>query len=161
MTRLSDFLETGVVVPDNLFSAEDWKSAHAKMVIYYDSISCTPCAISHLWEWNEIVKTSEQSDGKFATQFIFFPQIEYRDSLVQPVKKLPLDWPIVFDSLGEFRKQNISFPIDSRFHTFLLDKNGKVVLVGDPVNNPKLWELYKTTITQLIENDDVMPIAEK
>lgn len=35
--------------------------------------------------------------------------------------------------------------------------NGKVVLVGDPVSNPPLWELYKTTITQLIENGGTMP----
>jgi hypothetical protein len=43
----------------------------------------------------------------------------------------------------------------------LLDKNGKVVLVGDPVNNPALWEFCKTTITTLIENDGTMPEVEK
>jgi hypothetical protein len=33
-----------------------------------------------------------------------------------------------------------------------LDKNGKVAVVGDPLNNPGLWELYKTTITELVKN---------
>jgi hypothetical protein len=33
-----------------------------------------------------------------------------------------------------------------------LDKNNRVVLIGAPTYNSKLWELYKTTITKLIEN---------
>jgi hypothetical protein len=30
--------------------------------------------------------------------------------------------------------------------------------VGDPENNPRLWDLYKTTIARLIENNGTMPL---
>jgi hypothetical protein len=52
-----------------------------------------------------------------------------------------------------FVKFNPYIPTDPRLHTFLLDRDGKVVLVGDPANNHELWELYKTTITELVENN--------
>lgn len=29
------------------------------------------------------------------------------------------------------------------YRTFLLDKNNKIQLVGSPVNNSKMWQLYK------------------
>jgi hypothetical protein len=36
-------------------------------------------------------------------------------------------------------------------HTFLLDENNKVVLVGSPIRNEMLWELYKELIQSQIE----------
>jgi hypothetical protein len=52
-----------------------------------------------------------------------------------------------------FPRANPHIPTDERLHTFLLDRDGKVVLVGDPANNSELWELYKKTITELVENN--------
>ena len=34
------------------------------------------------------------------------------------------------------------FPADPTFQTFLLDKNNRVLAVGNPVHNPKVKELY-------------------
>ena len=34
-------------------------------------------------------------------------------------------------------------------NTFLVDKNKKIVLVGNPVHNDKLWNLYKKAILRL------------
>ena len=41
----------------------------------------------------------------------------------------------------------------TRFNTFLLDKENRVVLVGSPANNDKLWELYKQQIRKLMDKD--------
>jgi len=38
-----------------------------------------------------------------------------------------------------------------------LDKDNRVVLVGNPLHNPPLWELYKRTIQKMIDNDGVFP----
>ena len=50
------------------------------------------------------------------------------------------------DSLNRFPKQD-------RYKTFLLDKENRVVLVGSPANNDKLWELYKQQIRKLMDKD--------
>lgn len=34
-------------------------------------------------------------------------------------------------------------------NTFLMDKNKKIVLVGNPVYNAELWNLYKKAILQI------------
>lgn len=49
---------------------------------------------------------------------------------------------------------------DKIFHTFLLDRENRVVLVGSPIGNPRMWELYKTTIARLVENGGVLPGGE-
>ncbi len=48
-------------------------------------------------------------------------------------------------------------PSDYRFHTFLLDKDNRVVLVGSPIGNPKMWELYKSTIARLAAHGGTLP----
>ena len=39
------------------------------------------------------------------------------------------------------------FPIETIFQTFLLDKNNRVVAIGNPIHNPKIKELYLNIIT--------------
>ncbi|WP_256620806.1 hypothetical protein [Rikenella microfusus] len=39
----------------------------------------------------------------------------------------------------------------------MLDKDNRVVLVGSPIGNPKMWELYKSTIDRLVENGGILP----
>jgi hypothetical protein len=93
--------------------------------------------------------------------FIFSPPMAKIDEVFQALRHSVLDFPVFIDEKQAFLKANPHIPADNRFHTFLIDKNGKVVLVGDPVNNPQLWELYKTTITTLIANGGVMPVVEE
>ena len=54
--------------------------------------------------------------------------------------------PICFDEKDELNALN-RFPSDMTFQTFLLDKDNKVVSVGNPVHNPKVKDLYLKHIT--------------
>jgi hypothetical protein len=83
------------------------------------------------------------------------------DEVLRTLEMVQFDYPVFIDEHGAFPAANPHIPADSRFHTFLLDKNGKVVVVGDPVNNPDLWELYKKTIAELIANGGTLPITEQ
>lgn len=62
----------------------------------------------------------------------------------------------ILDSTGQFMADN-RIPTDRRFHTFLLDKENRVVLVGSPIGNPKMWELYKSTIARLAAHGGTLP----
>jgi hypothetical protein len=111
-------------------------------------------------EYSGILNFYEEAGEGFAPIFLFSPpRAKIRETL-WAIDMAQLNYPVFIDEWGAFPTANPHIPTDSRFHTFLLDKNGKVVLVGDPVNNPPLWELYKSTITTLIKNDGVMPPAE-
>jgi len=56
-----------------------------------------------------------------------------------------------------FPAANPGIPTDIRFHVFLLDKNNRVTLIGSPLHNESLWNLYKQTIDTLLANGGVMP----
>lgn len=55
------------------------------------------------------------------------------------------NYPICIDTLDIFNKVNHLLSIPS-FQTFLLDKDNKIVAIGNPVYNPKIKELYMNII---------------
>jgi hypothetical protein len=113
-----------------------------------------------MFEYAEIIDFRKETEG-FLPLFVFSPPCAKIDEVIRTLDVWEFDYPLLLDGSGAFSAANPHIPTDNRFHTFLIDKNGKVVLVGDPVNNPALWELYKTTITTLIENGGTMPEVEK
>ena len=50
--------------------------------------------------------------------------------------------PVCIDETDRLNQLN-KFPAGGKFHTFLLDRDNKVVLVGSPVNNENIAELYR------------------
>ena len=63
---------------------------------------------------------------------------------------------VYVDDRQYFITNNPTIPEDAMFHTFLLDRENRIVLVGNPVHNEKLWELYKNTINQLIKDGGLL-----
>lgn len=53
---------------------------------------------------------------------------------------------IYLDTAYVFRKKNPSIPNDRKYHSFLLDKNGKICFVGSPVDNEKIKAIYGKAI---------------
>lgn len=54
--------------------------------------------------------------------------------------------PVYIDTLGIFQKNNPHLPKNPRLHTFLLDANNHVILVGNPLYNTKIKEMYDRVI---------------
>ena len=46
------------------------------------------------------------------------------------------------------------FPENETYQCFLLDSINKVMAVGNPIRNPKVWDLYKQIITGISNNHD-------
>ena len=57
-------------------------------------------------------------------------------------KNVKFNYPILLDTLGEFEKLNPHLPKNHLLHTFLLDENNRVVLVGNPLRNKKIEEMF-------------------
>jgi hypothetical protein len=138
----------------------DISDKFARFIVYVDSLECSSCRVGRMDEYNEIIDYQDSVGVQYMPIFIFSPPERIVEDLLYQIRISYFDYPILLDENGLFPAANPHIPADSRFHTFLIDKNGRVVLVGDPVNNPQLWELYKTTITTLIENDGVMPESD-
>lgn len=129
----------------------------AKMIVYFDAETCASCALSRIWEWDEVSHITQTSCGKYQTLFIFTPNPKDLQSVKQVFKGMHMENKLVYlDEQNDFITSNPTIPKDAMFHTFLLDRDNKIVLVGNPVYNEKLWGLYKNTISQLIENEGTL-----
>lgn len=60
--------------------------------------------------------------------------------------KNDFQYPVFIDEMGSFDALN-HFPANMTFQTFLLDKDNKVVVIGNPIHNPMVKELYLEKLT--------------
>lgn len=115
-----------------------------KVLIYVDSIGCTSCKLQ-LHKWKELIEyTDSVTQNKVPFLFFFHPkdakEIRYL------LKRDDFDRPICIDLDDRLNKLN-KFPTDMTFQTFLLDKNNKVAVLGNPVHNTAVKDLYLKQIT--------------
>ena len=128
-----------------------------KMVVYFDAETCASCALSRIWEWDEVSHITQASNGQYQTLFIFTPKQNDLQTVKRVFQGMHMENKLVYvDGRQEFITNNPTIPEDAMFHTFLLDRKNRIVLVGNPVRNEKLWDLYKSTIDQLIRNEGAL-----
>lgn len=126
----------------------NFRNADYKVVSYVDSVGCLSCKLQ-LDKWKDIIHRID-SVADVRVPFVFFFSPEKQRDVVYATKSGGFDHPIVLDLKNEFNALN-HFPGDFNFQTMLLDKGNKVVAIGNPVQNPKILELYQSIITG---NDD-------
>lgn len=110
-----------------------------KVLVYVDSSGCVDCKLQ-LQKWQELIKyTNSISNGEIPFLFFFFPK-DYKE-LCQFFKRDLFDMPVCIDFKGELNKLN-KFPPFPQFHTLLLDKDNKVLVIGNPVSSTEIRSLY-------------------
>ena len=152
---MTDFVESEIVIPNDL---ECIYRRHAdkikldtleqlKLIVYYDSLDCSSCRISHL---SDIYPLYEMADtSNFSVLTIFSPREEDLAEVRNLIQILNPPIHIYIDSDGSFSKLNESIPSDTRFHTFLIDANNKPVFVGNPLSDSNLKGLFKKVLYNL------------
>ena len=107
-----------------------------KILTYVDSIGCVSCKLQ-LNRWKELMADTKMDDVKY---LFFFASKKERD-VMGILKAYGFTYPVCIDESGNLNSLN-HFPSDERFQTFLLDKDNRVLAVGNPIHNPKIKELY-------------------
>ena len=149
---VSEWQGKQIVFPENsiftryLTDTTDYQipQSEYKVLIYVDSIGCTSCKLQ-LHKWKELIEyTNSVTQNKVPFLFFFHPkdakEIRYL------LKRDGFDRPICIDLDDRLNKLN-KFPADMTFQTFLLDKNNKVAVLGNPVHNTAVKDLYLKQIT--------------
>lgn len=107
-----------------------------RIFTYVDSVGCLSCKLQ-LNRWKILMEDTEFSDVNFL--FFFSPE-KVRD-IVSTLRAEDFVHPVCIDRDNRLNRLN-HFPSDERFQTFLLDKDNRVLAVGNPIHNPKIKELY-------------------
>ena len=158
MLRLvSEWKEKEVKFPEHsVFTVQgkdtvDFEFLHAdyKVVTYIDSVGCTSCKLQ-LPRWKELLaEVDSLTEGSVPFLFYFHPKD--MKELRYLTRRDRFTYPVCFDEKDEFNRLN-QFPKEMMLQTFLLDKDNKVLAIGNPVLNPKVKELYVSLITGRKEN---------
>lgn len=107
------------------------------IVTYIDSVGCSSCKLQ-LPKWRRLIA---HLDSISDTSVLFFLHPKDKNDMNYILEREYFAHPVCFDEEDAFNKLN-QFPSDMMFQTFLLDKDNKVIAIGNPVHNPKVKELY-------------------
>lgn len=124
----------------------DFFDCESKMIVYIDSTSCNSCHVKSLIDWKVLMKQVSIIDNKFRFYFIFRPKKDEVNSIKITLLSLDFNYPVILDEEGKFRKANPALSTNKLLHTFLLDKNNHVILIGDPIGNLEINKLFLTLI---------------
>jgi hypothetical protein len=114
-----------------------------KILAYFDSIGCTSCKL-RLMDWQKMLAEADSLfPGK--VDFLFFFQPKNERELAYLFKRDGFRYPVFFDRENQLERLN-RFPSKMEYQCFLLNSENKVILIGNPALNPKVWELFKRQI---------------
>lgn len=115
------------------------------IITYVDSVGCTSCKLA-LNRWLKFIAELDTiTESSVPVYFFLNPQ--NKDEVVEIFKRNQFDYPVCLDENDSINILN-NFPKDLFFQTFLLDKDNRVIAIGNPVLNPKIKDLYFNIISE-------------
>lgn len=118
-----------------------------KILFYVNSNDCFKCK-ARLADWNKLIYNFNQlySDK---VSFLFFYHIkkEEKDEVYKLLEYERFYYPVIIDQANAINQLN-NLPIEESFQCFLLNKENKVISIGNPTINNQVLSLYKRYITK-------------
>ena len=110
-----------------------------KVVVFVDSVGCISCKLQ-LPKWKEFMhEVDSLSDGN--VPFVFFFQTKDVRELRYILRRDSFSHPVCIDTEDSFYKLN-RFPKEMMFQTFLIDSENRVKVIGNPIHNLSVKDLY-------------------
>lgn len=123
------------------------KSIHhssLSMVTFIDSSECTPCAIDDIYNWEVFI--NEAQKHKLDIEYIFIIAPQKKDIKYVNLHTIDIDGSIYIDTAYCFARVNKLISQNPKFHSFAIDKNNKIVFIGNPTRNDRIAKLYDKLI---------------
>jgi len=143
---------SGINAPPEL--CNEWFQKEHKILLYVDSAGCTSCRLN-LFEWKQLMDEADSLfQGRVGFLLYFQPQSEREIAFL--FVRDQFTYPVFMDLNGSINRLN-RFRPEMQYQCFLLDKDNKVVMMGNPALNPRIWELYKEQIEKTSPKSPLTP----
>ncbi len=129
-----------------------------KLIQYHSAEDCSTCKVGVLDGWLSFNRLYDNGD-KFMLFVVMaeIPDAEKRIRQSEEIGRYKTDYGVEYnmcvDKDDYFFKSNSHILDNEKYRTLLLDRNNAVVMVGDPVSNPKINELFMKTIANMLAHD--------
>lgn len=110
-------------------------------IVYSDSSECSECVIKNKFYWESLVDSAIIRKKNLNIVFIFEPKTSDIEAFLYRAKLMNVSFPIYVDTTKIFRRNNPQINDLSATHVFLINSNNNIVLVGNPLLNPKIEEM--------------------
>lgn len=141
---------------DSIISTDRMVTRKLKLVHFIDSIRCSSCFLQKISLYDELFQLEEETKYDFINIFIIEPRKKDKERLLVEYENITTPLTIFVDTTHVFIKSNPIIPVESALHTFLLDENNKVILVGNPLANPKMRELFLTMVDDKLGRNKIL-----
>ena len=132
-------------------------NAKHKILVYVDSAGCTSCRLQ-LHEWKKFIVEVDSAMGRHVP-FLFFLSPKSVEEARFITRRDDFTYPICVDMQNRLDSLN-HFPANEMFHTFLLDGDNRVAVIGNPIHNRAVRQLYMKTLTGRDTEKSVNTIIE-
>lgn len=125
------------------------------IVSYVDSTGCVSCKLQ-LSRWKTFIEELNSVSQERIPVLLYFCPKDIKE-ITYLLKRDYFDYPVCIDQSDMFNKLN-NFPGKMVFQTFLIDKDDKVLALGNPIMNSKVKKIYMDIIQgkgRNIENEEI------
>lgn len=117
-----------------------------KVIVFVDSVGCVSCKLQ-LAKWKKFIAEID-SLSEDTIPFIFIFQTDNLKEVGLLLKQDDFSLPVCMDINGDFNRIN-KVPNDIRLQTFLIDESDNVSLLGNPIHNVAVRDLYIKELTDI------------
>ena len=122
-------------------SVTDTLKESKKLILMPDTGDCTTCAMQ-VYDWYIYKLDLDKHELNCDIIYVLNDSVRLDKSIANLMKRYKLNY---IANLSSFYSENKILK-DVPFTTFLIDKANKIKLVGSPIDNDKLWKLYKQAL---------------
>ena len=117
-----------------------------KIVTCLDQNTCSECSLQILKQWQELIADIPQ---EISVGFIPIVYPNDTTELRRALQILGIGLPLFYDKENKYPRTNKLEKTLARNRSFLLDKDNRIVVIGEPLASAELWQLYKNALKKL------------
>ena len=121
------------------------------IVAYYDSVGCTGCKMNIPF-WERFVKRIDSVAGHDRVSLLIIAATKDEKRLLSLERKDTVRYDVIIDESDSFNRLN-NLPKDLYLQAFLLDRDRRVCVIGNPVMAPSLEDVYLMQIAGMDTTD--------
>lgn len=114
-----------------------------KILTYIDSIGCSTCKLNFAG-WEQLMNEISLNQDLTVKLMLMINPTDASD-IIKMATQYKFNYPIIIDETNLIDSLN-NFSSGIKFQTLLLDEENKVMLIGDPLHNDKIKNLYRNLL---------------
>jgi len=124
-------------------------------VVFVDSTTCSPCFWKQMPCWQSIIDSVKQHHVDLSFHFVFHVKHRNKKAFIEAMQHDTLfRYPVCLDTAGVFLRQNPIISRNKLLHSFLVDNDNHVVLVGNPMQNSRIREMFNNILLNNLKHQE-------